>query len=270
MVMDKSTMMQYAKELIDQVWTLPEVERVAIKDIEIKNESDEANLRCGIDACYHDHLSDIDIHMWIRLHPADLKDSPHFYQARLSRLGLDQDVFGILFQPRDEKQTEGIRVVLQSMLRMDIRIHVEEDPAAPVLGIPSGCRKTPAQEKYDSFWFIAIQTLAKLLRKDYLISDHLSHMLLMEGLVLQMVERDERCGVNFHRFGYAERLRYLDVDMEAVSHLCRTSDEVYNHIAENLLRAALSYEALMVDRDPCHERKVDQFLAMWESYLFHR
>ena len=49
-----------------------------------------------------------------------------------------------------------------------------------------------------------MQALGKLLRRDYLIADHLAHMLIMEGLVLQMEMRDAKYGTNIHRYGYGE------------------------------------------------------------------
>ena len=267
MGMDICMMMQQTKHLLKNIFALPEVERVAIKDVVIEKADDEDAVRKGVAACYHDHMSDVDVHLWIRLNPADTRENHHFYQHHLSRLGLGDEIFGILFQPRDGENAEGIRLVLSSMFRMDMIIHVKEDEAAPVIGQAVNYSASLEREKYDAFWFIAIQALAKLLRRDYLIADHLAHMLLMEGLVLQMVDRDKQYGMNFHRFGYAEKLAYLDADLSTVETLFHTADSTYNHIAENLLRAAASYEALVQRSATTCERKGKQFVEMWESYL---
>ena len=65
-------------------------------------------------------------------------------------------------------------------------------------------------ENINRFWFVQIQALGKLYRKDFLISNHLANMNLNETLVQQMVLRDMEHGTNHHRYGYVEKIAYMN------------------------------------------------------------
>jgi hypothetical protein len=65
-----------------------------------------------------------------------------------------------------------------------------------------------SSDNINRFWFIQVQALGKLYRKDYLISSHLANMNCNDTLVMQMVLRDLEHRTSHHRFGYAEELEY--------------------------------------------------------------
>ena len=56
-------------------------------------------------------------------------------------------------------------------------------------------------DNVNRFWFVQIQALAKLYRRDYLISSHLANVNCNETLVMQMVMRDLERGTTHHRYG---------------------------------------------------------------------
>lgn len=119
-------------------------------------------------------------------------------------------------------------------------------------------------ENVNRFWFVQIQALAKLYRKDYLISDHLANMNLNETLVQQMVLRDLEYGTNFHRYGYAEELEYKKISFHECPY--KKKDSTFNQIAWKLYAAAIAYDRLMKAFYPTESEKLQMFLAIWECY----
>jgi hypothetical protein len=122
-------------------------------------------------------------------------------------------------------------------------------------------------EKADWFWFVAIQALGKLMRKDYLISSHLAHTLIMEVLVVQMVMRDNQYNTNFHRYGYSEKLEYLEVDVIGANEFKVSRDETYNHIVELLYQAIMSYDKMILQLNSNYISRCEIFLEIWKSYI---
>lgn len=122
-------------------------------------------------------------------------------------------------------------------------------------------------EKADSFWFKAILTLGKLMRNDYLISSHLCHMLIMEGLVVQMIMRDNQHNTNFHRYGYRENLEYLTTIPNLPENLKKSEDAVYSHIAELLFSAVITYDRLVFKLNSRYVSRAKVFFEIWRSYL---
>ena len=105
------------------------------------------------------------------------------------------------------------------------------------------------------------------MRKDYLIADHLAYMLLMEGIVVQMVMRDNQYGTNVHRYGYGEELAYLNVDMKGAEVFKTKNDKVYNAIVEHLYAAVVSYDQLVQKVNPLYMSRKDVFFEIWRTYI---
>lgn len=167
--------------------------------------------------CWHDCLSDLDVEVW-GLTAHDMVQ--------------DMQLFGT------SVQGNVLRLVTQEGFRADII-----------------CQDQPVgMETPDTFWFVAVQALGKLLRRDHLIAAHLAHMLLMETLVDQMVLRDKAKGTNHHRYGDAEELSYLLTDAAPWADLLR-GGETYSHIAQMLVQAALCRSG------------AETFFAIWRNYL---
>ncbi len=59
-------------------------------------------------------------------------------------------------------------------------------------------------------WFKAVTARCKLGRGDHLIAAHLALEVAGDSIVLQMIQRDRRLGVNIHRFGGREAVPVLD------------------------------------------------------------
>ncbi len=272
MIINEETMKQGALKFIQTLFGLSEVYKVAIKDIVISSPEDMENIEKGLALCYHDKLSDVDVNAWVRVSYADFQRQTPLYRNYLKRLGLWEEIFGLLFVERssDGSGKEGLRICLKSGFRMDFTCFVRCDEDIPDLPKEDLKQQTDIyekQDKADAFWFIAVQALAKLLRRDYLIADHLSHMLLMEGLVLQMEERDEAYQTNFHRYGYAEKLAYRDIDISGCEKYLKSNDDTYRQIAENLCRAVLSYDKLAALASPLYQERSGVFWEIWDSYL---
>jgi hypothetical protein len=279
MLINKETMKQGAFSFLETLFRLPEIEKVSIKDIIIHAADDYDSINEGLALCYHDNLSDVDFNAWLRLSPEDYNGTTPIYKKYFKRLGIEDQIFGITFQERDnESGREGMRICLKTGFRMDFTCFTRCDKDAKTLP-KSDLRvdiKVKQQQniwndwdldKANSFWFISIQALSKLLRHDYLISDHLTHMLIMEGLVLQMIDRDNQYQTNFHRYGYKEQLSYRNVDIMALEKYLSNHDDTYNHIVQNLCKAVLCYDNLVAELNPLYQKRSELFFNIWDSYL---
>lgn len=277
--MNKELMKKEAESFLLVLFALPEVEKVKIKDVFISSIDDCENLLKGLNECFHDKYSDIDITAYVKLHPSEYNHVTLFYKEYFWRLGFQDRILGVIFNARDNG-VEFMRICLTSGMRFDFACHCRLDEKAPIIGQSSlvfGEEKNKNQqleppngwemEKVDSFWFIAIQALGKLMRRDYLISSHLGHMLIMEGLVAQMILRNNQYNTNFHRYGYGEKLEYLSDVPPLPKEFMRTDDEGYNHIAELLFSAVISYDSLVPQLNAGYTSRKDVFLAIWRSYM---
>lgn len=277
MEINKEIMRQEAKSFLSVLFTLPEVESVQIKNIFISSINDCESIIKGLEQCYHDKYSDIDINAYLKLHPNDYNSETPIYKKYFSRLGIQDKIFGIAFQGRFNDK-EVIRICLKTGVRIDFTCICSCNELAPLL--------TPNQasinenkiqnasfslnwdlEKADWFWFVAIQALGKLMRKDYLISSHLAHALIMEVLVAQMVMRDNKYNTNFHRYGYSEKPEYLQVDVTFAKEFKVSNDVTYNHIAELLYQAIVSYDKIILQLNSNYTRRCELFLEIWKSYI---
>lgn len=264
MEITKDTMKKETYEFLKVLFSLPEVEKVQIRDTFISSIHDEADINKCLEESYHDRYSDVDINVYIRIHPMEHDENIPIYFDSLERIGLKQeDILGIHPLPMKEAiEKEGLRILKTTGMRFDLTFFVTTDKAVPSIG----WERTPLSEmeiKNLNFWFCAIHALGKLKRKDYLISSHLTHMLVMEGLVLQMQLRDKEYHTNIHRYGYAESLEYMKILKENTFPFAIEVDDTYNNISKLLYCAIISYDRLAPQLDVTLQTKADKFLLIW-------
>ena len=258
----KEFMYREGKRILQSLFKLPELEKVDIKGVIISSIEDEQAASRAINECFHDIYSDIDIQIKIKLGDEDYNSKAPIYADCLKRLGFDNDILGVAHYCTEERG-EVIRVCKTNGMRFDLII-----TAICAEGVPTLPHEyiSDALGKVNNFWFIATQALGKLMRKDYLISCHLAHMLIQEALVLQMIMRDNEKGTNIHRYGYSEELDYFSLYSKEDIHYAKTSDETYNHIARLLYCAVKSYDRLYYFIDNLYVSRLDDYLSIWDCY----
>lgn len=273
MVINKDSMMQELIIFLEKVFQLPEVNKVRIRDVDIASIDENNKLKKCIEESYHDVLSDIDIGVHVTLHPEDIDDG-HGYHTNPQRIGLTREqLLGLACTGGNNGLFQMFRVIFRNGIRFDIGMYITKDITAPIYRIPREIEKEMRDEgkfwerwslqKADEFWFTQIHSLAKLMRGDYLIADHLANMQINETLVAQMLERDNLYGTNIHRYGYREKLAYKDVEKEFVF---SAQDETYNMIADKLVSAAVSYDRLIQGLNPLYEERRNIFFKIWKQY----
>jgi hypothetical protein len=285
MQITKEILKQEAIDFLKILFTLPEIEKICIKDIVIPSLEDNKSIDDAIDLCYHDQYSDIDFVVYLRLYPTDYYGVTPVYKNHLSRLGLEKDKFGIAYVSREDEK-EGIRICKSNGVRMDFTcIPICDEKGIPLDDNTSvsktnkiskmACNDNNEEtssptwdlEKVDWFWFVSVQALGKLMRKDYLIAAHLANLLVNETLVAQMIARDNEFHTNYHRYGYSERLEYLEIYKDNEIVFANNSDETYNHIAKLLYSAAVSYDKLIPKLNKQYESMLSIFFDIWKSYV---
>lgn len=281
--MDQPSLYKETKKIVKTLCSLPEINRVSIKGISIPAADAEEAIRMGVERSYHDRFSDVDIQVDIRVSREALSSSIPYFQKHFSRLRLGDGVLGCSFSKNGT--AEVLRLCMNSGFRMDLVCTVVEDNRGGSIQdnlkehhLQAEMEDDAGEEetrKADNFWFVAVQALGKLYRRDYLIADHLVHMLLMETLVLQMEERDRRLNTNIHRYGGAEELAYRQVCLEtqeaaAVNRWGEGQDETFRFIAQNLFRAICTYDWLKKEENPDWAERRSIFLRIWEEYALPR
>ena len=118
-------------------------------------------------------------------------------------------------------------------------------------------------DNINRFWFIEVQALGKLYRKDHLISAHLANMNCNDTLVMQMILRDKEFGTSHHRYGHSESLEYTG-DLGKMPYT--TEDPAFDMIADHLYAAALSYDRLVKNFYPGYQDRSDDLFAVWDQY----
>ena len=233
--LNKQILLNDLKEKFKTIKLNSNVKQIEIKETIIKNEEDLSN---ALDKCLHDKYSDIDI--LIRY-----VNTPNI---KLEDIGINkEDILGIKLENNDDSYV--VRLVLTNGIRYDIVL----------FDIDNTTIEKEIDEMDKKELFVAIMALGKLMRKDYLISAHLAHMLCMDSLVYQMKDRDKKYNTSFHRYGYKEDLLYLNAYNKA-NKTYLTDDETYNHIAKLLISGI---ETLPNIKN--HDKKV--FYEIWNYYL---
>ena len=212
------------------------IKEILIKDIFINSESD---LLEGIKKCIHDKYSDIDITL-------NIKDNNCI---QLKDIGIvNEEILGIKLEVTESNCV--IRMIQKNGIRYDIILFGADNQKIE--------NEINVIEKADMF--VAILALGKLMRKDYLISAHLAHMLCMESLVDQMKARDVEYNTNFHRYGYREDLNYFNTYKKLENKYCDSDDIVYNHISKLLISGVENIKEIS-DADK------KKFYEIWDFYL---
>jgi len=248
----------------DKLLALPEVEGVKLCDIVIcNNENKEANVKAAINKSYHDIYSDSDICIIVNL-PVNSKITPLEYMKHPSRFGITPDKYLGFVNNVDS----GIyRIIFRDGTRYDFGFEFTYDESYKELELLNEPERYSNSEwpieKIDEFWFVMIQALGKLYRKDYLISSHLTNININETLVQQMILRDAIYGTNHHRYGYGEELIYRRYEEQCPF---RTDDDTFNMIAKKLYAAALAYDNLSKQFYPEYEMRSNIFFGIWKCY----
>ncbi|MBQ8878764.1 MAG: hypothetical protein IJ029_08560 [Lachnospiraceae bacterium] len=249
---------------INQLLALPEIAGVKLRDIVIQNnEQKEEQLKEAVSKSYHDCYSDSDISIIVNL-PTNSKVTPAEYMNHPGRFGITPDKYLGFIKTGDS----GIyRIIFKDGTRYDFGFEFRYDDAYQDVELQNEPErysnpKWPI-EKVDEFWFVLIQALGKLYRKDYLISSHLANMCINETLVQQMILRDIKFGTNHHRYGYSEKLTYRKYEGQ---NMFVTGEETFDMIAGKLYAAALAYDDLTKVFYPDYETRSKILFDIWECY----
>ena len=258
MRINRDTMISELETLLRCIFKASEVEQVQVGDIVIRREDalPEKTVE-AIAVSYHDAYSDVDMILTIRL-PDCSSQKCQAYMQYTERFGLtDETLLGRMINV--EKNV--CRICTKAGMRYDMIFRFVEDAKAVAEPGPS----SRSEEEEDAFWFIQIQALGKLYRRDYLISDHLANINLNTTLVQQMILRDRAHGTNHHRYGYQEKLVYLKYEWPG-----HTGDTVFDLISNKLYRAAMAYDALKLQLNPEARSRKNDFLRIWQCYEKNR
>ncbi len=241
----------------------PEVISAGVRDVKITRENMEDAGKKAFEAGFHDCCSDIDLKVKICL-PSDGSVTPDEYMKRIDRFGVNSvSALGWLFVPENKMY----RIVFRDGMRYDFGFEFEyAENIRPDLGEPAAAEEQNEHwpiNNVNLFWFIQVQALGKLYRKDYLISAHLANMNCNETLVMQMVLRDLKYGTKHHRYGHAEELEYV---RDLGKRPGPTGDQTFDRIADHLYAAALTHDRLAKEFYPNYQSRSDDFFAIWDCY----
>lgn len=256
------------EKFIGDIFQLPEVVHVKIRDVIIEKEQIRTEkVQEAMDKSYHDCCSDVDLSVLVKMNPKDVT-TPTDYMKRIDRFGISSDNYlGVAYV----EENRMYRIILKNGMRYDFGFDFEYDDNAPMLSFESKAEEYSNPqwpiENVNRFWFVQIQALGKLYRKDFLIGDHLANMNLNETLVQQMVLRDAKYGTNHHRYGYEEELLYLNHNGECS---IKSENPIFNLIADKLWCAALTYDELTAIFYPGYKERSQDFFEIWKCYEAER
>jgi len=252
-------------QYMEEIFSHPEVVNACVKDIVITRENLNEAGKQAFEAGFHDIYSDSDVHVKVCL-PKDGSVTQEDYLKRTDRFDVSKDTaLGWMFGAENNVH----RIIFKNGMRYDLIFEFENGDSKLQL---EPCQSDPENEKWpleniNRFWFIQIQALGKLYRKDYLISDHLANTNCNETLVMQMVMRDSEHKTSHHRYGYSEELEYSK-DLGKCPF--KTGDSAFDRIADKLYSAALSYDRLVKNFYMDYTDRSADFLAIWEAYESYR
>lgn len=264
MQINKDIVAEELDKFIGNIFSLPEVICVKIRDVSIyKNETRDEYIQEAMDKSYHDCYSDVDISIVVRISEKD-SVTPTEYMKRIDRFGICiENCLGKCFV----EENNMYRIIMKNGMRYDFGFEFEYDNYADLIVLP------PEKEEYSNpewpienvnrFWFVQIQALGKLYRKDFLISNHLANMNLNETLVQQMVLRDIKYGTNHHCYGHEEEIVYLSNKNKCPIH---TENDTFNQIADKIYCAALTYDELLGAFYPENKGSSADLFEIWKCY----
>ena len=264
--MTKEKMEESFLQYLTEIFKLSEIKSAAVRDIVITRKTLDTAGKQAFEVGFHDIYSDIDLSLNVHL-PQNGSVTPEDYMKRIDRFGVSKDTaLGWMFIPINKMY----RIIFKSGMRYDFGFEFEYEEGDPVVLEPY----TPEEENenwpldnINRFWFIQIQALGKLYRKDHLISSHLANMNCNDTLVMQMVMRDLRYGTSHHRYGYSEELEYVkELEKNPYKH----NDMTFNMIADRLYAAAMAYDRLAKYFYPEYHGRSEEFFAIWDWYESYR
>ena len=248
---------------LEEIFGLSEVKNAKVRDILIDRDHLTDAGRRAFEKGYHDCYSDIDLAVKVCL-PRNRFVTPEEYMKRIDRFGVTADTaLGWAFVPENSMY----RIIFKNGMRYDFGFEFEYDEGSTLMiekqKESENENKSWLPENIHRFWFVQIQALGKLYRKDYLISSHLANMNCNDTLVMQMILRDLEHGTNHHRYGYSEELEYVK-DLGKAPY--KRNDTIFNRIADHLYAAALAYDRLARQFYPGYQERSSDFLAIWDCY----
>ena len=262
----KESMEEAFLKYMNDIFGHSEIISACVKEILITRETLNETGRHAFEAGFHDVYSDTDLSLKVRL-PKDGSVTAEDYLKRIDRFGVSEDTaLGWMFVPVNHV----CRVVFKNGLRYDLCFEfVYEGDEAIDLGPYAGEDENPdwPVDNINRFWFIEVQALGKLYRKDHLISAHLANMNCNDTLVMQMIMRDLERSTSHHRYGYSEQLEYV-CDLGKMPY--KAKDMTFNRIADHLYAAALAYDRLVKHFYPQYQVRSDVFFAIWDAYESNR
>lgn len=259
----KDKMEELFLQYLEKIFVYPEVVSCCAKEIVITRDTLVDAGKRAFEAGFHDLYSDIDLSVRVRL-PKDGSVTPEEYNKRIDRFGVTEETaLGWMFIPVNHIY----RIIFKNGMRYDLIFEFEySDDVELDLGEPAPCEDENPNWPVDNinrFWFIQIQALGKLYRRDYLISSHLANMNCNDTLVMQMIMRDLEYKTSHHRYGYSEELEYVKC-LGQVPY--KTDDATFNMIADRIYAAALAYDKLVKDFYHDYEDRKSDFFAIWDWY----
>ena len=261
--LSKENMEEEFLNYLEEIFDLSEISNAKVRNIVINSATMKDDGRRAFEAGYHDCYSDVDLSVKVCL-PMDGSITAEDYMKRIERFGVTEETaLGWYFVPKNQMY----RMIFKNGMRYDFGFDFEYDKDVELrLGMPRAAEGLNANWPIDNvnrFWFVQIQALAKLYRRDYLISSHLANMNCNETLVMQMVMRDLERGTTHHRYGYAEELEYIK-DLGKMPY--QMDDEISRRIANQLYAAALTYDRLVKNFYPEYVDRSSDFFAIWDCY----
>ena len=249
--------------LVNKLLSLPEIECIKIRKLEICQSNKAEMIKSAVNECYHDSYSDIDLCVIINL-SAKGGISPDEYVKHIEHWGFPSELLlGICFVPENSMY----RIICKNGMRYDFGFEFVLQDNTPVINIkPNNEQKSNAKwpiENINRFWFIQIQALGKLYRNDFLISSHLANMNINETLVQQMILRDLKYNTNHHRYGYREELTHLKYTGQCPY---KSGNATFDYIADRIYAAALAYDELVAFFYDNYEPRSKDFFDIWKCY----
>ena len=250
-------------QFLGEIFAHPEVVSATAKEVLITRETMEEAGKKAFEASFHDLYSDVDISVKVCL-PGDGSVSSEEYEKRIDRFGVNEETaLGWMFVPDNHVY----RLIFKNGMRYDFIFEFEysDDAKLELDECVSTVEDNPdwPMDNINRFWFIQLQALGKLYRKDHLISTHLANMNCNDTLVMQMIMRDKQYGTNHHRYGYSEELEYLK-DIGKMPY--KSDDPTFNEIADHIYAAALAYDRLAKNFYPDYQDRSGDFFAIWDWY----
>lgn len=248
--------------LAEKLLSLPEIECVKVREVEIRREDRDKTVPLAVNACYHDRYSDIDLCAVVQYAEGGI--SPEDYVRHTERWGFARAaILGICFVPENCMY----RIALKNGMRYDFGFAFVPQEALSPLHLPPMAKQEQNDswpvENIDRFWFVAVQALGKLYRNDFLISSHLANLNINKTLVQQMVLRDLKHHTNHHRYGYGEEPACSRYRAQCPY---RSGNNTFDEIAEGIYAAALACDELTPYFYEDYEPRSQFFFGIWDHY----